>query len=114
MRERLIPFHPVPSRPVPSDPVPSRPIPSRPVPQAVAISLPVHMLERLEETPHDLPSCRLLAVFLCPVEAHRLGTSSCLQYALTAHDSTLMVSMYEQLQLALAASCADHCHVTAA
>ena len=54
--------------------------------------------QRLEEMPpHATDSSAMLAIFLYPSEAHRLGVPSCMQYSLGADASQLLVEMYEQL-----------------
>mmetsp|Transcript_37538 Transcript_37538/g.109954 ORF Transcript_37538/g.109954 Transcript_37538/m.109954 type:complete len:190 (-) Transcript_37538:229-798(-) len=74
------------------------------------LTLPMHHVERLEgapqhhgpELPHDGSS--MLAIFLYPAEAQRLGIPSCLQYSLASDASRLLTSMHEQNQHVLAAS----------
>jgi hypothetical protein len=56
----------------------------------VLIALPLLCLERLEAPPpppsHEGASTRrLLAVFIAPEEAARLGLPSCMQFAVRAH-----------------------------
>jgi hypothetical protein len=58
--------------------------------QRVLIALPLLCLERLEAPPpppsHEGASTRrLLAVFIAPEEAARLGLPSCMQFAVRAH-----------------------------
>ena len=46
----------------------------------------------------------MLAIFLYPAEAQRLGIPSCMQYSLTGWGAQLLTSMHEQNQLELATS----------
>ena len=49
----------------------------------------------------------VLAIFLCPAEAHRLAIPSCMQYALAPNASHHIVAAHEQLVLALSTTLAE-------
>ena len=69
----------------------------------VLMVLPLHQVERLEAT-LDPDAGGVLAIFLCPMEAHRLAIPSCMQYALAPDASRRLAAAYEQLVLALSTS----------
>mmetsp|Transcript_13952 Transcript_13952/g.28098 ORF Transcript_13952/g.28098 Transcript_13952/m.28098 type:complete len:106 (-) Transcript_13952:78-395(-) len=66
----------------------------------VLLALPLQHVERLEAPPpptsHEGPSSRrMLAVFIEPAEATRLGISSCMQYVVRAHAAQAFIVSYE-------------------
>ena len=80
--------------------------------RTLLLSTPLHSVLRLERSlPSPRPAARErdgdsvpLAVFLCPIEAQRLRTASCMQYTLTARAHRVFVAAYESLQLAALSS----------
>ena len=63
----------------------------------------------VQGTPHhatDAPKdgSTMVAIFLYPAEAKRLGIPSCVQYSLTVDASCLLTAMHEQNQIMLASS----------